>query len=60
MKDEKNKTKSAGDAIKEKQSAIDSAANIAAEENNLSDREDIKNRNKRDHSEKVTGKGSSS
>ena len=60
MKDEKDKSKSAGDAVKEKQSAIDSAANLAAERNELSNAEDIKNRNRRDHSEKVSGKGSSS
>ena len=60
MKEEKDKSKSAGDAVTEKQSAIDNAANIAAKENDLSDAEDIKNRNKRDHSEKVSGKGSAS
>ena len=60
MKEEKDKSKSAGDAVTEKQRAIDNAANIAAKENDLSDAEDIKNRNKRDHSEKVSGKGSTS
>jgi hypothetical protein len=60
MKEEKDKSKSAGDAVKEKQSAIDNAANIAAEQNDLSNAEDIKNRSKRDHSEKVSGKGSTS
>lgn len=60
MEEKKDRPKSAGDAVKEKQSAIDKAANLAAEENKTSNAEDIRNRNRRDHSEKVSGKGSSS
>ncbi len=58
MKEEKKDSKSAGDAIKEKQSAIDNAVNKAAQDG--SDAEDTRNRNRRDHSEKVSGKGSKS
>ncbi len=60
MEEKKERTKTAGDALKEKQSAIDQAANLAAEQNETSNAEDVRNRNRRDHSEKVTGKGSSS
>lgn len=60
MKEDKNSGKPAENNIEGKQSAIDKAANIAQKKNDMSNAEDIKNRNKRDHSEKVSGKGSNS
>lgn len=58
MKKNIDGSKTAGQALKEKQSTMDKAANKAAEENKMSDKEDTLNRNRRDHSEKVSGKGS--
>ncbi len=57
---EKENTKQGGQEFNEKQSSVDKAANIAKDENYMSERDDALNRNKRDHSEKVTGKGSMS
>lgn len=56
MKNSDNKTisgsKSAGQEVQEKQSAIDKAANRARKEDIIPHREDKRNRGRRDHSEK--------
>jgi hypothetical protein len=49
-------SKTAGQEIKEKQSQMDKAANEAARENYTTETQDNKTRNRRDHSEKRSGK----
>lgn len=55
MKKNIDGSKTAGQELQEKQSAMDQAANLAKEEQNLSPREDKRNRNRRDGSEKRSG-----
>lgn len=55
MKKNIDGSKTAGQEIKEKQSQMDKAANLASEENNLTRQEDKRNRNRRDGSEKKSG-----
>jgi len=59
-RDEKENTKGGGQEFSDKQSSVDKAANIAKDDNYMSERDDTRNRNRRDHSEKVSGKGSAS